>query len=59
MTIFEIIKCIFLAVLTVLLGLMALITHRIGTIRKWEIEKNEKPGSNQNSMMNTHEEGNR
>ena len=39
MTIFEIIKCIFLAVLTVLLGLMALITHRIGTIRKWEIEK--------------------
>lgn len=33
-----IIKNIILAVLTLLLAIMALILHRIGTIRKWEIE---------------------
>ena len=39
MTIFEIIKCIFCVLEILLLAIMAIVLHRIGTIRKWEIEK--------------------
>ena len=39
MNIIEIIRTTLLTVLTVILAIMAIVAHRIGTIRKWELEK--------------------
>lgn len=39
MTYFQVLRIAIQIILIILLALMALIMHRIGTIRKWEIEK--------------------
>ena len=39
MVFFETVKCIIQILVIALLAIAAIIIHRIGTIRKWEIEK--------------------